>query len=150
MKKDQIKFFKHSLQDYDYLWRRYNELNDIREDLIAERLALATNTKSVLKVVRKQDGEWVDLYSTDKWRTITQLQEDCEKEIRMYSRLIEVVDKTLAGLEEPFRSMLDKLYIKKIPRREVSRNHFYSDEKAMYRAIRNYLRRENAVLYIHD
>ena len=65
MTREEIKFFKHCLQNYNFYWKHYLDLTDIREELSAERLALATKTSSVLKKPDK-NKEPFDLYSSDR------------------------------------------------------------------------------------
>ena len=141
MTKDEIKFFKHCLQNYNYYWKHYLELLDICEELSAERLALATHTTSVMKKPEKNQTPF-DLYSSSKWKTIVAMQEDCEKEITFFWWAIQYTDRMLNDISDyEVQAMLKELYIQEIPRGEVRRNHFIADDKALYRIIRGRLKK---------
>ena len=136
MTKDEIKFFKHCLQNYNYYWKHYLELQDIREELSAERLALATKTSSVLKKPDKSK-EPFDLYSSAEWKTLVKTQEDCEREINFFWQAIWYTDQLVNDVSDyRVKTMLKELYFSGVSRKEVRDRHFFADDKAMYRAIR--------------
>lgn len=140
MTSEEIKFLKHCLSDYNFYWKQINALHEIKEDLESERLALAANTSSVIKVSNLKHKEYFDLYSSDKWHNLTEFIADCNSRLVFYYCLIKKTDSMLEKVPEPVRTMLKDIYIEKKSRREISRKHFYSDEKSMYRAIRNTLK----------
>lgn len=148
MTNDEIKFFKHCLQSYNYYWKHYLDLHDVQESLEEQRLALATKTSSVLKKPEK-NSEPVDLYSSDEWQAIVRLQKDCRKERYFFWHAIKYTEGLLDDIsDDTIRAMLRELYISKIPRGQIRQKHFFADDKAMYRAIRSYLKKHKMTLPI--
>lgn len=140
MSKEEILFFKHCLQDYNFYKKQVAILNDILSSIEKEKVALAfpkiyydgsKNTRDIYKT----------MFDTVAYGQLVEQEEQIRFQIRLYSELISYTENLLDLLDEDVRTIVQDIYINKIPIRKVTEKYFYTDEKSLYRVIRNSLQK---------
>ena len=140
MTNEEILFFKHCLQDYSFYQKQVIKLTDILESIEQEKIALAF-PRIYYDGIRSTRDIYKTVFDTEKYGKLVDREKQIGNELSLYFSLVRTVDDLLALLDEDVRTIVQDIYINKIPIRKVTEQHFYSDEKSLYRVIRTALQR---------
>lgn len=141
MNNDEIIFLKHSLSDYRFYKKKVKQLNDILNDIEEEKIALAFPRINYDERLNERDP-YKTLFESERYSKLCEKQVRIESELRLYQGLIDHTDAMLGSILDPVRSIMIDIYVNEIPAKKVAQKYFYSDDKSMYRVIRNNLKKE--------
>lgn len=141
MRRDEATFFKHCLKDYNYFVKTVDQLKSELDYILDEKHHISLKTKSLIKVEKKK--EYDSVYSSDEYYNLLRREEQCKYLINLYSMLIENTNRLINTLDEHTRSVLMDIYVSRVRPSRVADKYYYSDDKSMYRMIRNNLKKHN-------
>lgn len=135
MTRDEAKVFKHYLTDYNFYKRKIAEMKSRVNDIYCE-----FGYPSIRLGENRTCDVFADRYATDRFESLMTEISELENRISLYSGIVEMTDRLLATCSDEVRSMLVDIYIKGRSPHVVASEHFYSDDKSMYRVIRKALK----------
>lgn len=141
MNNDEIIFLKHSLSDYRFYKKKVKQLEDILSGIEEEKIALAFPRINYDERLNERDP-YKTMFNSEKYSKLCEKQMKIESELKMYKGLIDHTDTIISSISEPVRSIMIDIYVNEISAKKVAQKYFYSDDKSMYRVIRNNLKKE--------
>ena len=135
MTREEAAVFKHYLADYNFYQRKIAEMRSRITDIYCE-----LGYPSIEFGKNRTRDPFRDLYSTDRFESLMAEISELENKIDLYSRIVELTDKMLNTVSDEVREMLVDIYVKGRSPQRVASEHFYSDDKSMYRVIRKALK----------
>lgn len=137
MNKRESQMFKHQLSDYMEYSRQILNFKKRVADISEEKRSLMYK-HFVIGSTRIENKEKVNVYMTDKYQELESEEKDISELIDAYQTILRFVDKKLDKMEDlRLRRILIDIYINKKPISFVVIDENFTDDKSVYRAIRN-------------
>lgn len=137
MNKRESQLFKHQLSDYMEYSRQILNFKKRVADISEEKKSLMYK-HFVIGATRIENKEKVNVYMTDKYQELESEEKDISELINAYRTILRFIDKKLDKMEDlRLRRILIDIYINKKPISFVVIDENFTDDKSVYRAIRN-------------
>lgn len=140
MEQEEILFYKHCMQDYGFYQKRVRYFQKRLDDIHEEKMAMLY-PNGRLKMYTIENDPFSNFYNSEQYQKILEKEERTINSILFYKQMIKITDDWISKLPTELQNILTKLYISKIPAKRVAYLHYYSDEKSMYRVLRNTLKK---------
>ena len=141
MNKNEIQMFKHQLSDYKEYERQIEKLKNRLKDIYAQRQALLyPRIKYGEPIIENADIS--NVYMSDQFQRLKSQEDSIMRIVNCYEDLLDITDSVLSNVpSDAIRQLLMDIYVNKRPIGVVVLNSHWTDDKSVYRAIRNELKK---------